>query len=216
MAGSINANDGVKLAYEERGASDGPAVLLLHGWSGSRKYFAPCMDMLAATCRVIAMDLRHHGDSGRPQHGFHVARLAADVNDLLTALDLKDVYVVGTSMGAAVIWSYIENYRTSRLGGAVFVDQAPLQNIAEDWRLGSKGCYDAASLSALRVKLSLNLRDCAVDTVKGCTSKQLPPTTEEMLIAETMKCDGIVLGNIMADHTQVNRQPHLWPGGLMV
>lgn len=30
-------------------------------------------------------------------------------------------------MGAAIIWSYIENYRTSRLAGAVFVDQAPLQ-----------------------------------------------------------------------------------------
>ena len=39
----------------------------------------------------------------------------------------QDVFLVGTSMGAAVIWSYIENYRTSRLSGAVFVDQAPLQ-----------------------------------------------------------------------------------------
>ena len=54
------------------------------------------------------------------------------------------------------------------------------------------------------MKLSMNLKECAVDTVKGCASKQLPPALEEMLIAETMKCDGVVLGNIMADHTQVH------------
>jgi pimeloyl-ACP methyl ester carboxylesterase len=40
---------------------------------------------------------------------------------------VQDVTVVGTSMGAAVIWSYVELFGVERLGKAVFVDQAPLQ-----------------------------------------------------------------------------------------
>lgn len=39
----------------------------------------------------------------------------------------QDVTVVGASMGAAVIWSYVELFGGDRLGKAVFVDQAPLQ-----------------------------------------------------------------------------------------
>uniref|UniRef100_A0A061R9M7 Non-heme chloroperoxidase n=1 Tax=Tetraselmis sp. GSL018 TaxID=582737 RepID=A0A061R9M7_9CHLO len=146
MARTIKTNDGTSLAYEQHGET-GPILVLIHGWSGSRRYFSSVFEHLAGRCRVYALDLRHHGDSGRPSHGLHVARLAADLNDFLTELRLTDVCLLGASMGAAVIWSYIENYRTSRLSGAVFVDQAPLQNRAEGWDLGSKGCYDAASLA---------------------------------------------------------------------
>lgn len=58
------------------------------GWSGSRRYFDRNIPALAATCRVLAVDLRHHGDSGRTTHGRHVARLAADVHELLVALEV--------------------------------------------------------------------------------------------------------------------------------
>jgi pimeloyl-ACP methyl ester carboxylesterase len=47
--------------------------------------------------------------------GHHVARLAADLRDLLTQLDLREVTVLGTSMGAAVIWSYLELFGEERL-----------------------------------------------------------------------------------------------------
>jgi pimeloyl-ACP methyl ester carboxylesterase len=58
----------------------------------------------------IAPDFRGHGASDKPKQGFHVARLAADLNELLDHLSVdKDgaksgLVVVGCSLGAAVIW----------------------------------------------------------------------------------------------------------------
>lgn len=71
--------------------------------------------------QVYAYDQRFHGDSGSPSHGFHVARLAADLRDFLAALQLTDVTVVGSSMGCAVIWSYVELFGLQGLRQAVFV-----------------------------------------------------------------------------------------------
>lgn len=84
-------NDEVLLAYESAGRS-GPVVVLIHGWSGSRRYFQCNIGPLSSQCRVYAVDLRHHGDSSSvPDRGYHIARLAADLRDFLQALDLTDV-----------------------------------------------------------------------------------------------------------------------------
>lgn len=55
--------------------------------------------------------------------------------------------------GCAVIWSYIELFGQSAVKGCVFVDQAPLQNLTHDWKHGSKGCYDVASLTRMQCAL---------------------------------------------------------------
>lgn len=59
--------------------------------------------------------------------------------------------------GCSVIWSYIELFGEERLQRAVFVDQAPLQNVAPDWKSGSKGCYDIASLRKLQEALHTDM-----------------------------------------------------------
>lgn len=59
----FTTNDGVQLAYEVSGPTDGPILVLLHGWSGSRRSFQHNLPGLAAKCRVYALDQRHHGDS---------------------------------------------------------------------------------------------------------------------------------------------------------
>ena len=79
----VMANDGCKLHYELHGES-GPPLVLIHGWSGSRRYFDLNIEHLAKTSRVYAVDLRFHGESDKPAHGFHVHRLAADLHDLIT------------------------------------------------------------------------------------------------------------------------------------
>lgn len=72
--------------------------------------------------------------------GYHVSRLAADLRELLTQLELAEVTVVGTSMGCAVIWAYIELFGEDRLARAVFVDQAPLQVGPQGGWHGGGGC----------------------------------------------------------------------------
>lgn len=60
-------------------------------------------------------------------------------------------------------------------------DQAPLQNRAPDWQLGSKGCYDAATLAALQSTLAENLEAVADGNAEGCLSLPLPEGTMRLL-----------------------------------
>jgi pimeloyl-ACP methyl ester carboxylesterase len=54
---------------------------------------------------VIAVDMRGHGESDKPDNGYAIQRLAKDVQDLLAARNLTDVTLMGHSMGSSVIWS---------------------------------------------------------------------------------------------------------------
>jgi hypothetical protein len=49
-----------------------------------------------------------------------------------------------------VIWSYVELYGDKAMSRFIFVDQAPTQWIFEDWKLGSKGIFDPASLANIQ------------------------------------------------------------------
>ena len=206
--GVVICNDGVKLQYERFG-SHGPVVVLIHGWSGSRHYYDLNVRLIARTCQVITFDLRHHGESDKPPFGFHVARLAADLRNILIALDLKDVTAVGSSMGAAILWSYFELFGASRISGAVFVDQAPLQNIAADWKAGSTGCYDIATLTKLQCRLLSDFPAFARDNAIFCSGAGVPEDALRVLESETLKANPGALAALMADHTALDWRPVL-------
>lgn len=96
---SITTTDGLKLSYKFVGSEDGPVLLLIHGWSGSSQYFTlNTSDIAKQGIRVLTVDLRFHGESDKSDFGHHVARLAADVHELLQQLRLTDVNMLGTSM----------------------------------------------------------------------------------------------------------------------
>jgi hypothetical protein len=60
-------------------------------------------------------------------------------------------------------------------------DQAPLQNRAPDWQLGSNGCYDSATLANLQKTLAENLEAVADGNAEGCLSLPLPDATMQLL-----------------------------------
>ena len=107
--------------------------------------------------------------------------------------------MVGTSLGCAVIWAYVELYGDAALGKCVFVDQAPSQWALPDWTLGSKGIYDAASLANIQAALG-DMSAFADGNAECCLS--IPPSEEVLAVlkAETLKCDPHILGKLMADH----------------
>eukprot|EP00803_Ostreobium_quekettii_P007367 evm.model.scf_89.4 EVM.evm.TU.scf_89.4 scf_89:8566-11639(+) len=207
---TITTNDGVKIAYEKVGGSGNPLVLI-HGWSGSRRYFDLNVRDLATAAVVYRLDLRFHGDSDKPQWGFHIARLAADLQNFLEALDLTEVTLLGTSMGASIIWSYFELFDPGRVSKAVFVDQAPLQNRADDWDEGkaSKGCYDAKSLAQLQMGLKTDFPKFAKLNTECCITLPLDHAIEAVVEGETLKCQPDDLARLMADHTQLDWRPML-------
>lgn len=117
----FTVNDGVRLHYFEAGS--GKPLVMIHGWSQSAAEFKKNISELSQYYRVIAIDLRGHGESDKPNHGYRISRFAKDVFELITYLDLKDVNILGWSMGCSVIWSYWELFGSERLSKMILVDE---------------------------------------------------------------------------------------------
>ncbi|MDR2564648.1 MAG: alpha/beta hydrolase [Bifidobacteriaceae bacterium] len=122
--------DGTRLAYVDRGS--GPPVLLLAGWSQTVELYKNQIDVFAQHHRVIALDWRGHGRS-TGDWGYRTGRLARDLSDFIEGLGLAKVDVVAHSVGASLVWAYIEAYGEHRLRRAVFVDQASSVMAKPDW-----------------------------------------------------------------------------------
>jgi len=128
---SVVVSDGVRLSYLEAGS--GKTLLLIPGWSQTAEQFRFQLEGLATTYRVIALDMRGHGDSDKPTFGQRIQRLAKDVHDVLEALDLTEVTTMGHSMGCSVLWCHFDLFGSTRISKYVFCDQATSLVFNPNW-----------------------------------------------------------------------------------
>jgi non-heme chloroperoxidase len=98
----VTLASGIRLNVAQRGPSNGPAVLMLHGYSDSWFSFSRVLSHLPDDLRVIVPDQRGHGESDRPHWGYAIDDFATDALGLLAALDIRQAVVVGHSMGTLV------------------------------------------------------------------------------------------------------------------
>ena len=111
----------IELYYEDHGS--GPPVVLLAGWPlDSRSWEPQVHALLQDGHRVIAYDRRGFGQSSRPTEGYDFDALAADLDALLTTLDLREVTLIGFSLGTGEVARYIGTRGTGRLKGCVFIE----------------------------------------------------------------------------------------------
>src|SRR6266849_5842555 len=106
--GVVTTNDGVTLRYEEAGS--GKPLVCIPGWSQTAAQFKHQLSGLSDRYRVIAVDMRGHGESDKP-----------------------DVTLMGHSMGSSVIWSYWQLWGKERLAKLIFVDQMPMITADPRW-----------------------------------------------------------------------------------
>lgn len=100
--------NGTELYYEERGA--GPVLLFHHGHTGSHETWAGVVPAFADRYRCIAMDARGAGDSARPDGGYTIPQLAADVVGVLDTLGVERCTFIGHSLGGGVgMWLGLEH-----------------------------------------------------------------------------------------------------------
>jgi non-heme chloroperoxidase len=110
----------IDLHYEDHG-SGSPAVLI-HGWPLSGpSWEKQTAALLAAGHRVITYDRRGFGRSSKPGTGYNYDTFAADLNTVLTTLDLTQVALVGFSMGTGEVTRYIGKYGSKRIKKAVLI-----------------------------------------------------------------------------------------------
>ena len=117
--GTENSTD-IELYYEDHGS--GQPVVLIHGYpldgSSWEKQTAALLD---AGYRVITYDRRGFGKSSKTTEGYDYDTFAADLNELLTTLNLNDVVLVGFSMGTGEVARYLSNYGSTRVARAAFL-----------------------------------------------------------------------------------------------
>ncbi|MGH2448178.1 MAG: alpha/beta fold hydrolase [Chloroflexota bacterium] len=83
-------------------ANDRPPMLLVHGIGMDWRVWQAISRWLTPFFHLYLLDLRGHGESFKPQHGYRLADYAADVEDVLEALQLEGATLVGSSLGAMV------------------------------------------------------------------------------------------------------------------
>ena len=136
----------IEVYYEDHGS--GPAVLLLSGWPLDSRSWEPQMQvLLEAGHRVIVYDRRGFGQSSRPTEGYDFDTLAADLDKVLTTLDLRDVTLIGFSLGTGELARYIGTFGTARLRSCVFIESLAPSFVKSD---ENPNGVDQAGVDAVR------------------------------------------------------------------
>jgi non-heme chloroperoxidase len=111
----------IELYVEDHGSGD--PVVLLSGWPlDSRSWERQLHPLLQAGHRVVLYDRRGFGRSSRPSDGYDFDTLAADLHRVLEELDLRDVTLVGFSLGTGELARYVGVHGTERLKACVIIE----------------------------------------------------------------------------------------------
>jgi pimeloyl-ACP methyl ester carboxylesterase len=114
----------IELYYEDHGS--GSPVVLIHGWPLSgRSWEDQVPALVEAGYRVVTYDRRGFGKSSQPFGGYDYDTFAADLDALLTHLDLRDTTLVGFSMGGGEVARYIGRYGSDRVAKTVLAAAVP-------------------------------------------------------------------------------------------
>jgi non-heme chloroperoxidase len=114
----------IDLYYEDHGA--GRPVVLIHGWPQSgASWEKQVRALLDAGYRAITYDRRGFGLSARPATGYDYDTLADDLHALVVKLDLRDVALVGFSMGGGEVARYASRHGSDRMSSATFISAIP-------------------------------------------------------------------------------------------
>jgi len=128
---AFTTKDGVKLSYWEAG--EGPPLVFVPGWSANGAQYVNLMYLLSQRYHVYVLDPRNQGLSQRVDYGNRIARHSMDVRELGDHLGLKSAAYVGHSMGAAILWSYIDLFGTDAMSKVAFVDEPISIYSHSDW-----------------------------------------------------------------------------------
>jgi pimeloyl-ACP methyl ester carboxylesterase len=160
---------------------------------------------LSSKYHVYALDMRGHGESAKPNHGYRIQRLSADVHEFLVANNLSGVTLAGHSMGCSVIWGYWEQYGSDRLSKLILIDQMPMITSNPAWspqELENAGSiFDPKSLyDNVNVLAGPDGVKTTEGFVRGMFTKQYPMDAVNWVIQENLKFPREYAARLLFDH----------------
>jgi len=124
--------DGMPLHYIEAG--EGRPVVMIHALMYSARYFwKPQIGPLSKGCKVIALDMRGHGESGKPSGKYSIEGLADDLKEFLESRKLDGAVLVGVALGGLVILNYLQLYGSAGVAAISIVGMTPRLVSAPGW-----------------------------------------------------------------------------------
>jgi pimeloyl-ACP methyl ester carboxylesterase len=129
MKKTVQLPDGENLAYLTMGDPAGAPVVLIHGYTDSARDWLPLIPHLSKGFRLIMVDLRGHGRSGKPDCCYTLPDFAYDIVLLLDSLGVRKADLVGHSLGSLIVQIFAE-YWPERTGRVVLISSTggPPQN----------------------------------------------------------------------------------------
>ncbi|HEV8574674.1 MAG TPA: alpha/beta hydrolase [Dehalococcoidia bacterium] len=112
--------DGVKLSYLDTGSGE-PALLFIHGWCCDQSTWRDQIKAFAPKHRIIAVDLRGHGESDKPDQDYDIAGFADDMAWLIRNIGLDRPVIIAHSMGGVTTLNLLRKH-PDMARAAVFVD----------------------------------------------------------------------------------------------
>ena len=200
----IATNDGVGLHYVERGSGD--PLVMIPGWSQTAAQFEAQIEGLSAGRRVIAFDMRGHGESDKPEHGYRIQRLAMDLRNAIEALALERVSLLGHSMGCSVIWCYLDLFGPEGLERLVLVDQMPCITARPAWSEQEKqeagAIFDGTSLYETIDKLAGSEGRQTTDGLIGSMfTRTFPAERAKWVIEQNFKMPRRHAASLLLNHS---------------
>ena len=205
---AITISGGVTLRYHEAGA--GKPLVMLPGWSQSAAEFKYQVSALAEGRRVIALDMRGHGESDKPAGGYRISRLAADLREVLIALDLHDVDLLGHSMGCSVSWCYLDLFGAERLSRLILIDEAAVVTGNPSWPEAEREALDCLFAGPLDLAAQyhkvLNATDAeaTADLLAGMFTAGVEREDLLWIAAENLKLPRIHAATLVYHHANID------------
>lgn len=103
------SRDGVSLSYREAGTGD-PPILFVHGWTCNHTNFRDQIPHFAASHRVVALDQRGHGSSGKPDQDYTIPGFVDDLAWFMSKTNLDRPVIVGHSMGGTIALNFAHKH----------------------------------------------------------------------------------------------------------
>ena len=163
MDGFVTVSDGTKLFYKDWGT--GQPVVFHHGWPLSADdWDSQLLFFVDKGYRVIAHDRRGHGRSTQTASGNEMDTYAADVTELVAALDLRNAIHVGHSTGGGEVAHYVARADSGRVAKAVLISAVPPVMLKSALNPGG---LPIDVFDDLRAQLSANRAQFYLDVASG-------------------------------------------------
>lgn len=183
----------------------GDPLVILPAWCNAAICYSDQIVDFSSDWRVVAIDMRGHGESDKTEHGYRVGRLAADLHAVLEQLDLRNVTLLGHSLGCSVIWAYLDVFGNRRISRLLLVDQAATQLVQPEWSDAERlkfGAIDTAeSLFSFCEKLrGVSGWQTRRELFKGLFTSEFPAEKAESICREIDKMPLGHAASLMLDH----------------